>query len=133
MNLQLLHDTLTPGIPVLCAGTVILTVRAAFLETTLNELAWLVVIYSSMITSLNYCSLLFETWNTIKNNITIWQSFTIGVLGVISSLMLWSTTYKTYTVQEAKANFGLLSVLMFICTATVRIVHCYLGGKHIPS
>ena len=123
----------TYDIPILVAGMAILIQRVLFPETQLlNELAWSFVIFSSMITIFNYFSLLLETGDTIKKNIIIWQSFAVGVLGFISSLMLWSTTYKTYIAQEAKANFGLLSVLMFICTAAVRIAHCYLGGKQIP-
>ena len=99
MNLQLLPDN---GIPVLCAGTVILTVRAAFLETTLNEVAWLVVIYSSMITSLNYCSLLFETWNTINHYLA-----TLHHRGTWGHIVIYAMEYYLQNVYctESKGKF----------------------------
>lgn len=116
-------------IPVLAVGILLLTARLVVRDDQLlNVVVWSVVIFSCMITSLNYFLILRKTWNTIRSNIIVWQSATIFVLGLISSCILLSTIWKTWdTIAEAKFEFS--STILFHCTAAARIVHCYLGGK----
>ena len=116
-------------IPVLAVGILLLTARLVMRDDQLlNVVVWSVVIFSCMITSLNYFLILRKTWNTIRSNIIVWQSATIFVLGLISSCILLSTIWKTWdTIAEAKFEFS--STILFHCTAAARIVHCYLGGK----
>ena len=109
-------------------GLMILIARLKSLEDQLlNVLVWVVVIFSSLITSLNYILLLLETRSTIKHNIIIWKSLTIGLLGIISSLMLLDTIWQAINI--ALAQFKFYSIIILFLTAILRLMHCYLGGK----
>ena len=108
----------------LVAGIIVLIARLPLLEyqSFLNILVRIVVIISSAITSINYIMLMWKTRSTIKN-IIIWQSLTIGLLGVISSLMLLKIIWKA--IDMAMTQFSLIILLI---TAFVRLMHCYLAG-----
>ena len=115
--------------PVLIVGFLLLIGRHfRRQDQLLNVVVWSVVIFSCLITSLNYILILRRTWNTIRSNIIVWKSLTIFVLGLISSYILLSNIWKAWD-NIAQAKFELFSTVLFCCTAVVRIVHCYLGGK----
>ena len=115
-------------IPLFLAGVLFLIARLKLHESQLwNVLVWTVVIFSSIITSLNYIQLLWETRSTIKGYIIIWKSLAIMLLGFISSLLLLSTMWDT--IDMAKTRFELLSIIIFFLAAAARLMHCYLGGK----
>ena len=129
--LQLTHrdNIARRDIPVLIVGFLLLSARIFLRENwLLNAVVWFVVIFSCLITSLNYILILRKTWNTIRSNIIVWQSLTIFVLGLISSCILLSNIWKAWG-NIAQAKFELFSTMLFCCTAVARIVHCYLGGK----
>ena len=128
---QLTHrdNIATLDIPLLIMGFLLLIARDFLREyQLLNVVVWFVVIFSCLITSLNYILILRQTWNTIRSNIIVWQSLTIFVLGLISSYILLSNIWKAWG-NIAEAKFELFSIMLFCCTAVIRIVHCYLGGK----
>ena len=116
-------------IPLLIVGFLLLIARNFWRDDQiLNVVVWFVVIFSSLITSLNYILILRLTWNTIRSNIIVWKSLTIFVLGLISSYILLSNIWKAWG-NIAEAKFELFPTMLFCCTAVARIVHCYLGGK----
>ena len=116
-------------IPVLIVGFLLLIARVFLRENRLlNAVVWFMVIFSCLITSLNYILILRKTWNTIRSNTIVWQSLTILVLGLISSCILLSNIWKAWG-NIAQAKFELFSTMLFCCTAVARIVHCYYGGK----
>ena len=93
-----------------------------------NVVVWIWIIFSCLITSLNYIRILRQTWNTIRSNIIVWKSLTFFVLGLMSSYILLSNIWKAWG-NIAEAKFELFPSMLFCCNAVVRIVHCYLGGK----
>ena len=119
----------TLDILVLIVGFLLLIARDFQREDQLlNVVVWSVVIFSCLITSLNYILILRQTWNTIRSNIIVWKSLTILVPGLMSSYILLSNIWKAWG-NIAEAKFELFQTVLFCCTAVVRIVHCYLGGK----
>ena len=117
----------TFDIPLLLVGFLFLIARLELLENQWsNVLVWTVVIFCSLITSLNYIQLLLETMSTIKDNIIVWKSLTIALLGIISSLMLLDITGRAFIMAM---THGLFSMTIFFLTAALRVMHCYLGGK----